>query len=128
MNTIIVCVIVLLVFVLLSKISTGIRRTSGETIRAVTVNYAAMCKWRDQSRASKSKLLAYSNAVYAKAYADTIRGMIDDAQSQQILGISMFQEVQQLQALVDKCTNDITTSCPSLSPSGGKTVRTGGVA
>lgn len=128
MNPIFICVFVLLVLVLLSKISSGIRRTSGETIRAVTVNYAAMCKWRDQSIASKSKLLAYTNAVYARAYAETIRGMVDDAQSQQILGVSMFQQAQQLQALVDKCTSNIIAVCPSLSPNGGKTVRTGGVA
>lgn len=128
MNTVYICVFVLLVLVLLSKISSGIRRTSGETIRAVNVNYAAMCKWRDQSITSKSKLLAYNNAVYARAYAETIRGMVDDAQSQQILGVNMFQQAQQLQVLVDKCTADIVTVCPALSPNGGKIVRTGGVA
>jgi hypothetical protein len=128
MNPVYICLFVLLVLVLLSKISSGIRRTSGETIHAVNVNYAAMCKWRDQSTTSKSKLLAYNNAVYARAYAETIRGMVDDAQSQHILGVNMFQQAQQLQAMVDKCTTDIVTACPALSPNGGKTVRTGGVA
>lgn len=129
MNPIIACVLVLLIFVVLSKASMGIRRTSGETIHAVKINYAAMRKWHDQSLASKSKpLLAYTNAVYARVYADTIRSMVDDAQSQHILGVNMFQEAQRLQALVDKCTNDIVTTCPALSPSGGKTIRTGGIA
>lgn len=129
MHPIVVCLIVLIVVVSLSKISAGIRRTSGETINAVKTNYAAMKKWHDLSLASKSKpLLAYTNAVYARAYAETIRGMVDDAQSMHILGVNMFQESQRLQALVDKCVNDITTTCPALSPSGGKTIRTGGVA
>ena len=113
----------------LSKVSSGTHRLSSDTRQTAELAYAAMIRWRDESAASRNPFIAYTNAVYAQAYANILRNSVDDAQSMRLFGVNMQRTTQEIERLVNQKTRLLMGRFPGLNSGSGSaaTVRTGHV-
>jgi hypothetical protein len=107
---IIVCV---LVVVLLSKTSIG-SRMSQDSRRTAELTFSNMQKWHMASTNSRHPLASYTNAVYALAYANILRSMLDDSQSRKLFNVNMLQKTQALERLVNTKAREMSSKCPAL--------------
>ena len=97
----IVVVVATLVLVGLSKVAFGTRRMGAGSRETAGLTFAAMQRWARESAASNDPLTAYTDAVYAHAYANILRNMLDDNQSQRLFGVNMLRTVQDLEKLMN---------------------------
>lgn len=116
-KNLIIASVIVVVIAIVSRTSFGVRRLSPDTIQNATLLYETMNKWRAEGRASKSLLLGRDNLMYACAYANILRSMLDDVQSQNLFHVNMLRTLQDIQRELNAKTKELLTKCPSLNPS-----------
>lgn len=116
-KNLIIATVIVVVIAIVSRTSFGVRRLSSDTIQNATLLYETMIKWREEGHTSKSPLLARDNLMYSLAYANILRSMLDDIQSQTLFHVNMMRVSQDIQRELNAKTKELLVKCPSLNPS-----------